>query len=61
MAVILLPFLSFANLMIISEKSSYFDEGWLFIGNFKAESVLGIRNKNCPILEKCRNLLFCFY
>ena len=31
---------------IKSEKNSYFDEGWLFIGTFKVGSVTGMINKD---------------
>ena len=31
---------------IKSEKNSYFDEGWLFIGTFKVGSVPGMINKD---------------
>ena len=62
MVVILLSLLclcKFNNLILKlhQKKSSYFDEGWLFIGRFEVESVPRMGISISPILQKFRNLL----
>ena len=45
MVFILLLLLCNHDTKTISEKNSYLDEGWLFIGSFKVGSVPGMINK----------------